>query len=71
MFARVKRWGNSLTIRLSKKELERYGIKEGDHVRVTLHRATKDAKMDLSGLPMFTDPDARASERHDELLYGR
>lgn len=42
MFARVKRWGNSFAIRLSKRELERMGVKEGERVRIELHRLPKD-----------------------------
>lgn len=70
MMAKVKRWGNSLAVRLRKEELDRAGIREGDVVKVEVVKVTKRGKVDLSDLPTFTDPDPRASVRHDEYLYG-
>jgi hypothetical protein len=71
MDAEVKKWGNSYGIRLSKKELERLGIKEGDVVAVALKKTKrKTARISLEGLPTFHDPDPYASVRHDEYLYG-
>lgn len=69
MFATLKRWGNSLAIRVSREELERLGLGEGDEVRVTLQRSTPRGPIDLSGLPTVRDRDRRSSERHDALLY--
>lgn len=71
MDAEVKRWGNSFAIRLSKRDLERLGIHEGDRVEVTIRKAGKNGpRISLEGLPTFRDDDPRASERHDEHLYG-
>lgn len=70
MLADVKRWGNSLAIRLSKEDLERLGIDEGERVRVTIEKLPRDGEVDISGLPTFRDEDPRASERHDRVLYG-
>ena len=69
MIAKVKRWGNSLAVRLRKDELDRAGVSEGDVVTVDIIKVLK-GKMDLDGLPTFKDPDPRASLRHDEHLYG-
>ncbi len=69
MIARVRRWGNSLAVRLRKEELERAGVSEGDLVRVEVVKVVK-GKLDLDTLPTFKDPDPRASVRHDEYLYG-
>ena len=73
MDAEVKRWGNSFAIRLPKREAERLGLKEGDHVEVELRkppRSKKRRRIDLSGLPVFHDTVSDASERHDDYLYG-
>ncbi len=70
MFAEVKRWGNSLAIRLTKRDLEQLGVEEGDKVRVQVERLPGSGKVDLSHLPTFHDPDPLTSERHDEVLYG-
>ncbi|MFA5862589.1 MAG: hypothetical protein WDA16_12935 [Candidatus Thermoplasmatota archaeon] len=72
MDAEVKRWGNSFAVRLSKKELERLGIHEGDRVDVSLKKAPKrkKGKISLEGLPVFHDTATDGSENHDEYLYG-
>lgn len=70
MLARVRRWGNSLAIRIRKRDLERAGVTEGDLVKIEILRVTKRGAVDLSGLPTFEDADPRASVRHDEYLYG-
>lgn len=70
MFARVKRWGNSFALRLSKKDVDELRVREGDEVRVEVRKIPAGGKVDLSGLPTFRDSDRRASERHDTLLYG-
>ena len=69
MIARVRRWGNSLAVRLRKDELDRSGVSEGDLVRLEVVKVAK-RKLDLGSLPTFRDPDPRASVRHDEYLYG-
>ena len=70
MIAKVRRWGNSLAVRLRKDELEGEDIDEGDLVKVTVAKVAKKGVIDLRGLPTFDDPDPRASVRHDEYLYG-
>ena len=70
MLAQVKRWGNSLALRLRKKDLERTGISEGDVVRVEIVKVARPGFLDLDSLPTFEDPDPKASVRHDKYLYG-
>ena len=72
MDAEVKRWGNSFAIRLSKRELERLGIHEGDRVEVDLRKAPKGKRrrVSLDDMPVFHDTATDVSERHDEYLYG-
>lgn len=70
MLAEVKRWGNSYAVRLTKRDLNRLGIHEGDAVEITLQPVAPEGRIDLSGLPRLQDPDARASEQHDRHLYG-
>lgn len=66
MLAKVKRWGNSFGVRLTKRDLEALDVKEGETVRLIIEKT--GGEVDLSGLPVFSDPDPYASERHDEYL---
>ena len=70
MFAKVRRWGNGLALRVHKKDLESAGIGEGDVVQVELIRPRESGRLDLNSLPTFEDVDPRASVRHDRFLYG-
>lgn len=70
MITRVKKWGNSLAIRLTKRDLEELGVAEGDTVKVEIERLVPDEEVDLSEAPTFEDPDELVSERHDRYLYG-
>lgn len=70
MFAKVRRWGNGLALRVHKKDLESAGIREGDVVQVELVRPRESGRLDLKSLPTFEDEDPRASVRHDSYLYG-
>jgi len=70
MFAKVRRWGNGLALRVHKKDLESAGIGEVDVVQVELIRARASGRLDLNSLPTFEDEDPRASVRHDRYLYG-
>jgi len=70
MFAKVRRWGNGLALRVHKKDLESAGIREGDVVQVELIRPRESGRLDLNSLPTFEDEDPRASVRHDRYLYG-
>lgn len=69
MFADVRRWGNSLAIRIPAEEAEALGLKEGDKVKARLQKVPR-GKVDLSGVPMWKDPEGRTdiSEKHDELV---
>ena len=51
MHLTVKRWGNSYALRLTRRDLERFGIKEGSEVDVEIKVAQE--RIDLSGLPVF------------------
>jgi len=70
MNARVRRWGNSLAVRLNKKQLDSAGISEGDLVNVDVVKLKKGGNLDLESLPTFKDSDPKASTRHDDYLYG-
>jgi hypothetical protein len=70
MIARVRRWGNSLAIRLRKSDAAMAGVSEGDLVRVTILRIAKGRGLDLSTLPTIADPDPTASVNHDRYVYG-
>jgi len=70
MLARVRRWGNSLAIRLRKSELEMAGVAEGDLVKIKIEKVAKGGGLDLSTLPGIRDPDPKASVNHDRYLYG-
>jgi hypothetical protein len=70
MFAKVGRWGNSLAVRIPGKEAERLGIKDGDEVRIVVLMKVPKGKVDLSGAPVFHDPEGKAdvSENIDHYL---
>ena len=70
MIARVRRWGNSLAIRLRKDDLGEVGVSEGDLVKVEIVKVAASDESDLSDLPTFKDEDPRASVNHDRYLYG-
>ena len=72
MEAEVKRWGNSFAVRLTKAELDRLGLKEGDRVEIDVRKARKAKKgrVSLEGMPIAHDDVSDVSERHDEYLYG-
>jgi antitoxin component of MazEF toxin-antitoxin module len=72
MLVKIRRWGNSLAIRIPKRVAEKLGITEGDIVRVdVLEKVEDQGGVDLASLPTFRDEDRRASLHHDEYLYGR
>jgi len=70
MLARVRRWGNSMAVRLRKADVDTAGVVEGDLVQVTIVRVAKRPGLDLSTLPTINDPDPKASVNHDRYLYG-
>ncbi len=71
MISEVKKWGNSLAIRLSKNELSEFGVKEGDKIKIIIEKIVPKDEIDLSDLPNFTDTDKRVSEHHDRYLYAK
>lgn len=71
MIAEVKKWGNSLAIRLTGEELRGYGLREGDRVKITIEKVGPMGKVDLSNIPTFHDEDRKVSELHDKHLYRR
>lgn len=68
MQATIKKWGNSYAVRLTKKDLDRLHLKEGDTVDVQLMRPL--GPIDLTGLPTFRSGQSDVSENHDTYLYG-
>ena len=68
MIARVRRWGNSLALRLRKIDVERIGVADGDLVKVEIVRVAKVEPLGFD-LPTFDDSDPKASVRHDQYLY--
>ncbi len=68
MQATVKKWGNSYALRLTKRDLERLGLKEGQPV-VFEPRPIEGEKVDLSGLPVIRDPDALPFEEARRAYY--
>ncbi len=70
MIVKLKKWGNSLAVRLTKDELEEYGLKEGDVVKIGIEKVIPEDEVDLSDIPTFSDTDRKASEHHDKYLYG-
>jgi antitoxin component of MazEF toxin-antitoxin module len=51
MEAVIKRWGNSYAVRLTKADLQRLHLREGQ--AVVLHVEPAAGEVDLSGLPTF------------------
>jgi len=51
----IRRWGNSAAVRLSRKELDRLGLREGDDVEVEV-RPSKARRWDVSMVPAFKGP---------------
>jgi antitoxin component of MazEF toxin-antitoxin module len=69
MITKIKKWGNSFGVRITKKELEEYGLKEGEEVKVKIEKVIPKKEVDLSNLPTFTETDEKVSEHHDQYLY--
>ena len=55
--------------RLTKKELEEYGLKEGDEVKIKIEKVKLEEEVDLSNLPTFLETNEKVSEDHDKYLY--
>lgn len=68
MMADVRRWGNSLAVRIPAALAESLGLREGDEVKMVITKVPKD-KVDVSGAPFFRDG-KRVSVEHDRYLYG-
>ncbi len=69
MIAEIKKWGNSLAIRLTGKELREHGLKEGDKVKIRIEKVKPEDEIDLTNIPTFSETDNKVSERHDSYLY--
>jgi antitoxin component of MazEF toxin-antitoxin module len=69
MFSEVKKWGNSLAVRLSKNELDEYNVKEGDRIKIIVEKIVPRNEVDLSDIPLFIDTYEKVSEDHDIYLY--
>ena len=69
MITKIKKWGNSFGVRITKKELEEYSLKEGEEVKVKIEKVIPKKEVDLSNLPTFTETDERVTEHHDQYLY--
>ena len=65
MHATVKSWGNAYAIRLTKADLERHGIKEGQDVEVQI---VASQRRDLTNLPYFRG-DGRPVKKLLEEMY--
>ena len=62
---RVLRWGNSVGVRITKRDARRLDLREGSDV--TLRIETKPSKVDLSALPTFRG-DGTEGRDHDKIL---
>lgn len=62
--ARLLAWGNSYGIRISRDDVQRFGLKPDHEVRVKLE--VEGAAIDVSALPSFDL--GGAADRHDELF---
>ncbi len=71
MISEVKKWGNSLAVRLLKNELSEFGIQEGDQIKITIEKIVPKDEIDLLDLPLFIDTDKQVSEQHDRYLYAK
>jgi antitoxin component of MazEF toxin-antitoxin module len=69
MITKIKKWGNSFGVRLTKKELEEFGLKEGDEVKIQIQKIKPKKEVDLSNIPTFFETDKKVSEHHDTYLY--
>ena len=65
MIGKLLRWGNSYGIRLSRKEIERLGAREGDELVVEVKVRPTD-RVDLSHLRTFTGGPI-LSQTHDQV----
>ena len=55
MHATIKRWGNSYAIRLTKSDLDRLGVSEGQEVDLDIRSPT--IGIDVASLSAFRDPE--------------
>lgn len=53
MKATIRKWGNSAAVRLSRKELRRLGLREGDDVEIEVRSAGGNKAWDVSMIPVF------------------
>jgi len=55
MRATIRKWGNSAAVRLSRKELDRLGLRDGDEVEIEIHPRKKTWSID--DVPVFRSTD--------------
>lgn len=65
MIGRLLRWGNSFGIRISKRDVEKLRLKEGQEVKIDIE-APKAGRIDLSWLTKYEGM-ADLAEHHDEV----
>jgi hypothetical protein len=69
VIADVRRWGNSLAVRIPADEAEALGIREGDRIKFTAQKVPSTGKVDVSHAPFFRTTDERPPRRgklHEE-----
>ncbi len=72
MLAKVRRWGNSLAVRIPKQAASKLRISEGDIVTLEIsEKRYGERGVDLHNLPTFQDEDREASLHHDQYLYAQ
>lgn len=64
--ARIRKWGNTFGIRISRREMRRLKVREGAEVTARVRAEPEPA--DLSRFPVFRGPDPHGSRDHDRLL---
>ena len=64
LLGKLLRWGNSYGIRLSRKDVERLGMKENAELIVEV-RSTAEERVDLSSLPSIPGL-GKLADSHDE-----
>lgn len=62
---RLLRWGNSVGVRISRRDARRLRLREGSDVTVRIQ--SEPSKVDLSVLPVFHGKGAEAVD-HDKIL---
>jgi hypothetical protein len=64
--ARIRKWGNTFGIRISRREMQRLRVREG--AEVTARVTTHPEPADVSRFPVFHGPDPHGSRDHDRVI---